>query len=105
MATVTGSCATLDIVERPVRILRWTFRRDDEAVVCEMGLTGDHTAYQLRVDPPGNPSGITSELFNDATSAFRRQGAIERILVDGGWLLEGFEAAGAAIAQPSRGGC
>ena len=105
MAIVTESCGTLDSIERPVRVLRWTFRRDDKAVVCEMGLTGDRTAYQLRVDPPLSPSGITSELFDDAMSAFRRQGAIERILVDAGWMLEGFDAAGPALAEPSGGGC
>jgi glycosyltransferase A (GT-A) superfamily protein (DUF2064 family) len=93
MAIVTGSCGTLGVTERPVRILRWTFRRDDDAIVCELGLTGDHTAYQLCIDPPWNPLGVTSELFDDAMSAFQRHAAIERVLVDGGWMLEGFEAA------------
>ena len=33
---VTGSCDTLNAADHVVRILRWTFRRNDEAVVCEL---------------------------------------------------------------------
>lgn len=77
---------------RTVRVLRWTFRRDEQAVVCELGLNATDTAYELRVDPPCNPAGITTESFDDAMSAFERHAAIERILVAGGWLLEEFES-------------
>jgi len=73
-------------------VLRWTFRRDTDSVVCELGLNNDDSAYELRVDPPWNPTGATTELFNDAMSAFQRHAAIERLLVDEGWLLEGFES-------------
>jgi hypothetical protein len=79
-----------------VRVMRWTFRRSDETVVCELGLSRDHTAYELRVDPPWNPAGITSELFDDATSAFERHAGVERILVNDGWSLESFEPGGVA---------
>jgi hypothetical protein len=77
---------------RSVRILRWTFRRDDDAVVCELGLNSDESAYELRLDAPWNPAGTTTELFDDAMSAFQRHAAIERILVTDGWMLEGFES-------------
>jgi hypothetical protein len=90
MATVTGGCGVLNVTDRSVRILRWTFRRDQETVVCELGLTGDNSAYELRIDPPRNPAGLTTELFDDAMSAFQRHAAIERILVNQGWMLEGF---------------
>ena len=33
---------------RHIRVLRWTFRRDDEAVVCELALTGEDREYELR---------------------------------------------------------
>ena len=89
MAIVTDGCGALNVT-RSVRILRWTFRRDQETVVCELGLTGDNSAYELRIDPPGNPAGVTTELFDDAMSAFQRHAAIERILVIQGWTLEGF---------------
>jgi hypothetical protein len=88
----TATCRTLEATERTVRVLRWTFRRAEEAVVCELGLTGDDSAYELRVSPAWNPAGITTELFDDAMSAFERHAAIERILVDDGWMLEGFES-------------
>jgi len=75
-----------------VRVLRWTFRRDEDAIVCELGLNDDHSAYELRVNPPWNPAGSMVEQFDDATSAFQRHAAIERALVSEGWLLEGFES-------------
>ncbi len=74
------------------RVLRWTFRRDHESVVCELGLNSDDSAYELRLNPPWNPSGFTTELFDDAMAAFQRHSAIERILIDEGWMLEGFES-------------
>ena len=87
------------------RTLRWTFRRDSEAVVCELGLNGDDSAYELRLNPPWNLHEITTEVFDDAMQAFQRHAAIERVLIDEGWLLEGFESViGATLAQPALGG-
>jgi hypothetical protein len=92
ICVTAARCSTLPSTSREVRILRWTFRRDEEVVVCELGLNGDDSAYELRLNPPWNPSGITTELFDDAMSAFQRHAAVERILVDEGWMLEGFES-------------
>ena len=78
--------------DRYVRVLRWTFQREGQLVFCELGLTGDDTAYQLRIDPPWNPCGVTVEMFDDAMSAFRRHAMIERVLLDEGWSLENFES-------------
>jgi hypothetical protein len=86
----TGSSAAS--TDRNVRVLRWTFRRDEESVVCELGLNSDHSAYELRVNLPWNAAATTVEQFDDAMSAFQRHAAIERILVSEGWLLEGFES-------------
>ena len=72
--------------------MRWTFRREHEIVVCELGLNGDDSAYELRIDPPWNPLGATTELFDDPLSAFQRHTAIERVLVREGWSLESFES-------------
>ncbi len=82
--------------DRFVRVMRWTFRREDEAVVCELGLNRDNSAYELRIDPPGNPTGISSETFRDAAAAFERHGAVERCLLENGWSLERFESGQAA---------
>ena len=87
------------------RVFRWTFRRNHEAVVCELGLSGDDSAYEIRLNQPGNPQGMTTELFDDAMQAFHRHAAIERNLTDEGWMLEGFESViGATLAHASHGG-
>jgi len=89
---VTGATPTFAHTETCVRVMRWTFRRDDETVVCELGLNGDESAYELRIAPPWNPLGATTELFDDAMSAFQRHAAIERSLVLDGWSLESFDS-------------
>jgi hypothetical protein len=92
MATVTSGSGSSNATSTSVRILRWTFRRGEHTVVCELGLNRDNSAYELRVNPPWNPVGLTTERFDDAMSAFHRQAAIERILVSNGWTLEAFES-------------
>ena len=78
---------------RHIRVLRWTFRRDDEdAVVCELTLTGEDREYELRVPADWNPSGASVERFDDALAAFQRHAIIERALLDAGWQLDGFES-------------
>ena len=74
------------------RVLCWTFRRAHETVICELGLNQDDSADELRLNPSWNVSGTTTEVFDDAMQAFQRHAAIERVLVDEGWLLEGFES-------------
>src|SRR5262249_55576283 len=77
---------------RTIHVMRWTFRRDVETVLCELGLNGDDLAYQLKLNAPGNPGGDTVELFDDVASAFERHAAIEKLLVSEGWLLEAFQS-------------
>ena len=87
------------------RVLRWTFRRADDSVICELGLDADESAYELRLNPPWNLHALTTERFDDAMPAFQRQAAIERVLIDEGWTLEGFESTpGATLARASNGG-
>jgi hypothetical protein len=73
------------------RSLRWTFKRDADVVVCELTLNEDFTAYELRMQPPWNPAGISWERFDTAIAAFQRQTTIEKILLNEGWSLEQFE--------------
>ena len=73
-------------------LLRWTFRRLDKTLVCELGLTGSNSAYELRMDPLSDPASATPEVFDDAVAVFARHDMFERTLVEGGWSLEGFEA-------------
>jgi hypothetical protein len=78
---------------RHIRVLRWTFRREDEeAVVCELGLTGEDREYELRVPPEWNPTHRAIERFDDALTAFQRHAMIERTLLDAGWVLDAFES-------------
>jgi hypothetical protein len=77
---------------RHVRILRWTFRRDADAVVCELALTGDDREYELRSPAEWNPTGRSVERFDDALTAFQRHAMIERLLLNAGWELEAFES-------------
>jgi hypothetical protein len=77
---------------RHIRVLRWTFRRDDEAVVCELALTGEDREYELRAPADWNPTGASIERFDDALTAFQRHAMIERTLLDAGWQLDGFES-------------
>jgi hypothetical protein len=71
--------------------LRWLFRRGDDRLQCELGLTSDHCAYELRTNPRPDGMASASELFDDAFSAFRRHSTLERMLLDAGWTLEVFE--------------
>ena len=78
---------------RHIRILRWTFRRNgDDAVVCELALTGDDREYELRAPARWNPTGREIERFDDAMTAFQRHAMIERTLLDEGWRLDTFES-------------
>jgi hypothetical protein len=87
------------------RLLRWTFRRDREAVVCELGLNTDESGYQLCLTSPWNSHATTTEAFDVAMQAFQRHAAIERELIEEGWTLEGFESViGATVARASLGG-
>jgi hypothetical protein len=78
--------------DRHVRVLRWTFRREDEAVVCEMGLTGQDREYEIRIPPEWNPTRRAIERFDDALTAFQRHAMIERTLLNAGWVLGKFES-------------
>ena len=77
---------------RHIRVLRWTFRRDEDAVVCELALTGEDREYELRVPADWNPTGMSVERFDDALTAFQRHAMIERTLLDAGWQLDVFES-------------
>ncbi len=78
--------------DRHVRVLRWIFQQDEETVVCELGLTGEDSEYELRVPAQWNPTGASVERFDDALAAFQRHAMIERLLLDEGWALQSFES-------------
>jgi hypothetical protein len=77
---------------RHIRVLRWIFRRDEDAVICELALTGEDREYELRAPADWNPTGMSVERFDDALTAFQRHSMIERLLLDAGWQLDDFES-------------
>jgi hypothetical protein len=92
MMSAVSTCDPFAGLTRYVRVLRWSFNRDLRTINCELGLSADDAAYELRIDPPWNPTGVSIERFEDATAAFQRHAMIERILIDDGWTLESFES-------------
>jgi hypothetical protein len=92
MATAAGRSPSVPAPAKAIRVLRWTFRRGDESVVCELGLNSDDSAYQLKLNASGNDATVTTELFDDAASAFERHASIEKVLANEGWLLEAFQS-------------
>lgn len=92
MAVPTGIPVAAPDAGRLVRVLSWTYARDDETIRCRLALTPDCSAYELRIHPPWNPAGEPIELFDDAPSAFERQTAIERSLMKAGFVLARFES-------------
>lgn len=93
MATwVTDRPTTSRVPTPSIRVLRWTYRRGDEAVLCVLGLNSDDSAYELRIKPSSDPGDEKAELFDDATDAFEYLASIERELATAGWLLEAFES-------------
>jgi len=93
MPIVSADPDALIVGNRPAtRVLRWVFSRREEVIVFQLGLTADSSAYELRIDPPWHHLGVTTEVFDDAMSAFHRHAAIEQMLVNEGWLLEEFES-------------
>jgi hypothetical protein len=77
---------------RYIRVLRWTFRRADDVVTCELALTGEDREYELRAPAEWTPTGRPVERFDDALTAFQRHAVIERTLLDQGWVLDAFDS-------------
>jgi hypothetical protein len=75
-----------------IRVLRWTFRRADDVVICELALTGEDREYELRAPAEWSPTGRPVERFDDALTAFQRHAMIERTLLDQGWVLDAFDS-------------
>ena len=89
---ITESPSPLSATDHRARVMRWTFTREDETLVCEIGLNRDESAYEIRVDPAWDVADAAGELFDDAMSAFQRHTEIERQLIAQGWSLDSFES-------------
>lgn len=91
----TGSTARSHVdPSSPLPALQWFYRREADVLQCRLSLTADCSAYQLRVFALPARRGSGSELFDDAISAFQRQGRLEQDLLADGWVLDRFERVG-----------
>lgn len=73
-----------------LNVLRWVYRRDQDAIICELGLNSDESAYELRLQLPAAIG--SRECFHDVTAAFNRHIDVERGLIRDGWSLDAFES-------------
>ena len=97
MASPSGARVSETVPQQPaaiyqrVWVLRWNYRRESDQLECELSLTRDLSAYELRVYPARFALTPASELFDDAVSAFERQESLEQALIHDGWHLDQFE--------------
>lgn len=67
------------------RVLRWVFRRSNEAITCEIDAAGDH-AFEVCIVPHWNVSAGTIERFDAAYRAFERHAELALRLREAGWV-------------------
>lgn len=68
-----------------MRMLRWVFQRNHEAITCEIDASGDR-AYDVCIVPHWNVSAAVVERFDAAYGAFERHAEVARHLRDAGWV-------------------
>jgi len=78
---------------RPVRLLRWVFQREDRLLTCQLDREGHQDAYTLSLVPHWDVREAVSETFEAGVSAFRRHAAIADGLRRQGWTLAAYSVA------------
>ena len=67
------------------RVLRWVFRRSNDAITCEIDATGDR-AFDVCIVPHWDVSAATIERFDAEYRAFERHAELARRLREAGWV-------------------
>ena len=67
------------------RVLCWVFRRNDQAITCEIDANRTH-AFEVSLVPHWNVSASVIERFDAAHDAFLRHAEVARRLRDAGWV-------------------
>lgn len=67
------------------RILRWVFRRDDQAITCEIAANRRHS-FKVSFVPHWDRSASVIERFDAAHDAFLRHAEVARELRETGWV-------------------
>jgi len=66
------------------RVLKWTFRRQHETVICQLGLNSDHSAYELRLNPSWDLQAVTTEIYEGAPPGLQDPINVVTFSEDGG---------------------
>jgi hypothetical protein len=82
MKTTRSLPATPVLVARPV--LRWVFRRNHEAITCEVDVNASGTC-EVRTVPEWNPALAVVEGFDRAGDALQRHAEVAARLRELGW--------------------
>jgi hypothetical protein len=88
--------------DRRVRVMRWVFRREEDTMMCELGLAADASGYEVMTQSAGDGSIPEPEWFKEVTRAFQRQSEIEGELIRAGWSLESYESLMAEKSAPKE---
>jgi hypothetical protein len=75
---------------RPIRLLRWVFQRDNQLVTCQLDREGRQAAYTLSLVPHWDVKQSVSETYDASVSAFRRHAAIADQLRRDGWTMAAY---------------
>ena len=67
------------------RVLRWVFRRNGQAITCEID-ANPAPAFEVSLVPHWNVSASAIERFDGAHDAFLRHAEVARRLRDAGWV-------------------
>ena len=78
-------------------MLRWVFRRDTDAITCELDARGRHS-YDVCVVPHWNVSSAVIEHYDTPAAALLRHAEIARRLRDHGWMLADHAATALPVA-------
>lgn len=67
------------------RVLKWVFRRDDQAITCEIAANRRHS-FEVSFVPHWDRSASVIERFDAAHDAFLRHAEVARQLRETGWV-------------------
>ncbi len=71
----------------PVRLVRWIFRRDGEALTCQVNSSGNQPGYDVCVVPHENVASSVVFGAETAAGALQRHAEIAMQLREAGWSL------------------
>ena len=78
---------------RPLRLLRWVFRRGNQLLTYQLDREGRQAAYMLSLVPHWDVRQAVVETYNAGVSAFHRHAAVAALLRRRGWTLASYTAA------------